>query len=88
MIAQLGKNYADGIDAKISGDELIDIALEKIAMIQYDLSGKYAYIECEEAPKLVTYYERNDFCRLDNGSPEAIYDTTEHYLVQMLKYLS
>jgi hypothetical protein len=53
-----------------------------------DLSGKYAYIECADTPKLIAYYERNEFRRIDDGDPAAVYDTTMPYLVQMLKYFS
>ncbi|MDR0876404.1 MAG: N-acetyltransferase [Clostridiales Family XIII bacterium] len=88
LIAQLGKNYSDALDVRISGDELINLALSKISEIQYDLSGKYTYIECFDTKKLIEYYERNDFRRIDSGSPETIYDTTKPYLVQMLKYFS
>ncbi|MDR0854100.1 MAG: N-acetyltransferase [Clostridiales Family XIII bacterium] len=87
LIAQLGKNYSDELDV-ISGDELINLALNKISEIQYDLSGKYTYIECVDTEKLIEYYERNDFRRIDSGSPETIYDTSKPYLVQMLKYFS
>lgn len=88
LIAQLGKNYADGLNAKIDGGDLMSVALKKISAIQYDLSGKYTYIECVDTPKLIEFYERNDFRRIDSGTPETIYDTTNPYLVQMLKYFS
>jgi hypothetical protein len=88
LIAQLGKNYTDALEVRINGDELIDLALKKIAVIQYELSGKYTYAECVDTPKLVEYYERNDFRRIDNGIPNAIYDTSKPYLAQMLKYFS
>ena len=40
LIAQLGKNYTDGLDKLITGDELLKIACDKVARIQFELGGK------------------------------------------------
>ncbi|MDR2162814.1 MAG: N-acetyltransferase [Clostridiales Family XIII bacterium] len=88
LIAQIGKNYTNGVDAKISGDDLVGIALKRIGAIQFDLSGQYAYIECEDKPKLIEYYKRNGFIRIDNGEPSKLYNHGKPYLVQMLKHIS
>ena len=39
LIAQLGKNYSNGLDKLITGDELLELACEKVARIQFDLGG-------------------------------------------------
>lgn len=89
LIAQLGKNYYNGYDQLITGDELLDQACSKIGKIQFDLGGKFTYIECEDKPKLIDFYSRNGFCKFDIRKLDR--DETEmlhgEYLVQMLKYI-
>ena len=88
LIAQLGKNYSNGMNRLISGDELLKIACEKVSKIQLDLGGKFAYLECEDKPKLIEFYTSNGFCEFDRRELDA--DETGldgKYLVQMLKYI-
>lgn len=89
LIAQLGKNYSNGYDKLISGDELLREACTKIAKIQFELGGRFAYVECEDKPCLTSFYERNGFCNFDSRALDA--DETEklsgEYLVQLLKYI-
>lgn len=89
LIAQLGKNYNNGYNRLITGDELLDIACEKISRIQYDLGGRFSYVECEDKPALVDFYSRNGFCEFDHRPLDA--DETDllsgEYLVQLLKYI-
>ena len=61
LIAQLGKNYTDGANEKISGDELLRAALDKLRQIQYHVAGSIAFLEAEDAPALVEFYNRNNF---------------------------
>lgn len=88
LIAQLGKNYANGYDALISGDELLKIACDKVSRIQMDLGGRFVYLECEEKHKLVDFYKSNGFCAFDKRKLDR--DETNldgEYLVQMIKYI-
>lgn len=88
LIAQLGKNYAQGLDKLITGDELLKIACDKVARIQFDLGGKFVYLECEDKPKLIDFYTSNGFCEFDRRTLDR--DETGidgDYLVQMLKYI-
>lgn len=89
LIAQLGKNYANGYNELISGDELLTEACDKIKQIQIDVGGKFAYLECEDKPKLTDFYSRNGFCEFDHRLLDR--DETDkmegEYLVQMLKYI-
>lgn len=88
LIAQLGKNYANGYDRLISGDELLFLACEKVAQAQIILGGRYAYLECEDKPRLLDFYERNGFCAFDrrNLDPDETGMSGE-YLIQLLKYI-
>lgn len=88
LIAQLGKNFKNGIDTLISGDELLQMACDKVSRIQLDLGGRFAYLECEDKPKLIEFYLSNGFCEFDRRPLDR--DETNidgEYLVQMLKYI-
>ena len=88
LLAQIGKNYANGYDRLINGDALLSIACDKIKGIQYDLGGRFAYVECEDKPKLVEFYRRNGFYEFDSRPLDR--DETGVFgdaLVQLLKYM-
>lgn len=88
LIAQLGKNYTNGYHELITGDQLLALACNKVRFIQYDLGGRYVYLECENKPKLIEFYSRNGFYLFDRRKLDK--DETDldgEYLVQMLKYL-
>ena len=88
LIAQLGKNYTNNYHTLISGGELLALACNKVAQIQLDLGGKFAYLECEDKPALVNFYRKNGFCEFDKRILDS--DETElegGYLVQLLRYI-
>lgn len=89
LIAQLGKNYTNGYNKLISGDELLKIACDTVAEVQMLIGGKIVYIECEDKTPLVNFYERNGFKQfserqLDYNDSKAM---DVKYLLQLLKYL-
>ena len=89
LIAQLGKNYLDGINNTIKGAELLKMAFDKIAMVQQVIGGRIAYLECEDKPKLLEFYSENGFCNfgkrlLDRDETESM---SGEYLIQLLKYM-
>lgn len=89
LIAQLGKNYRDGIDTLITGDELLSFAVEKVATIQQAVGGKVVYLECEDQPRLLEFYRRNGFTpfgkrTLDREERERI---PGHELIQLLRII-
>lgn len=89
LIAQLGKNYKNNYNDLITGDELLNEACDKISRIQFELGGRFAYLECEDKIKLTDFYSRNGFCNFDIRKLDK--DETDklsgEYLVQMLKYI-
>lgn len=89
LIAQLGKNYSDGYDKLITGDELLFLACKQIAQVQEVIGGKIVYLECEDNPRLINFYESNGFVNF--GTRQLDPDEKEFlkgkYLIQMLKYL-
>lgn len=85
LIGQLGKNYLNGNDTLISGDELLQMAIDKIKEIQNEIGGKFAYLECEDKPQLLNFYTRNNFFIFGNRPLDK--DETNivgNYLVQLL----
>jgi hypothetical protein len=90
LIGQLGKNYADGLDKLITGDELLKYACDKIRELYSIIGGgRIIYLECEDKFHLIDFYRRNGFIKF--GSRQLDPDETETlsgaYLVQMLKKL-
>lgn len=86
LIGQLGKNYADGNDTLITGDELLKLALDKVSEIQKNSGGRYTYLECEDNPKLIKFYESNGFIQFGkrNLDPDET-NIRGSYLIQLLK---
>ncbi|NTW04568.1 MAG: N-acetyltransferase [Peptococcaceae bacterium] len=89
LIGQLGKNYDNGYNELITGDELLGIAIVKVREGQAIFGGKFVYLECEDWPKLISFYSSHGFIafanrKLDNDEKENF---KKDYLVQMIKYL-
>lgn len=61
LIAQLGKNFANGNDTLISGSELLQLAVDKIRKIQKEIGGRFMYLECEDNEKLLKFYKNCNF---------------------------
>ena len=57
LIAQLGKNYAHGYENLITGNELLKIACDTVADAQRILGGRFVYLECEDTPRLMEFYQ-------------------------------
>lgn len=61
LIGQLGKNYTNGNNTLIAGSDLLQMAVEKVKKVQNEVGGRFVYLECEEKPKLINFYESNHF---------------------------
>lgn len=89
LIAQLGKNYANGYNDLITGDELLSEACNKIGWVQFELGGRFTYVECEDKEALISFYTSNGFVDFDRRKLDS--DETDklhgEYLVQLIKYL-
>lgn len=89
LIGQLGKNYTNGYNNLISGDELLKLAIDKVKKVQREIGGKTVYLECEDKDRLKEFYQSNgfvfyDYRKLDRDEIGCL---SGQYLVQMLKYL-
>lgn len=85
LIAQLGKNYADGLDKRISGEELLGLAINEVRRAQMIVGGKTTYLECEDTPKLRAFYERNGFSYI--GRRAAGDDDHSDLLLQYIRWV-
>ena len=86
LIAQLGKNFTNGADKKITGEELLVLAWDKIKEIQYLGGGIVTFLEAENEEKLLSFYRDNRFSQFDTRQTAS--DTDEaHELVQLLRLL-
>ena len=52
LIAQLSKNFTDGYNKLISGDELLTMACNIVSEIHLLAGGRIVYVECEDKPSL------------------------------------
>ena len=86
LIAQLGKNFTNGAERKITGEELLALAWDKIKEIQYLGGGMVTFLEAENEEKLLSFYRGNRFSQFDTR--QTALDTDEpHELVQLLRLL-
>lgn len=86
LIGQLGRNYK--YPKLISGDELLNMAIDTLRTVQSLVGGKFVYLECEDVDKLKEFYIRNGFQIFGERSLDR--DETDfsgHVLIQLLRYL-
>jgi predicted GNAT family N-acyltransferase len=81
LIAQLGRNFNPSLQGGISGDELLEIACDKVRELQMEIGGRFVYLECEDIPSLTEFYTANGFRRI---SQEYL---PKGELVRMMRYL-
>lgn len=86
LIGQLGKNYTNGYNTLISGDELLKIACKKVKEATDILGGRFVFIECEDNINLKEFYESNGFVCFGKRLIEEDEKTSNNskYLLQML----
>lgn len=61
LIAQLGKNYSLPKEKQISGDILLNFAMEIISDFKYSVGGIVEFLECLDNEFLLKFYTRNNF---------------------------
>ena len=87
LIAQLGKNFANGVNRRVTGEQLLQAAVETIKELQYMAGGMVVFLEAENDEKLMYFYEvENGFKRFDTKKVKTGAENG-HILVQLLKIL-
>ena len=87
LIAQLGKNFRYENDIRITGKQLLNLAIDKIREIQYMAGGKVMFLEAENKEKLLNFYERENGFKQFNTRPVMSKEEKGHTLVQLLQVL-
>jgi hypothetical protein len=85
LIGQISRNYALG-QGLISGDELLQLAMNIVRRAQRNLSGKMVYLESADHPKLIAFYERNGFVRMGHR-PHECEDAEQGQLSSFVQYI-
>lgn len=86
LIGQLGKNFANGADKRITGEELLEAAWNKIEEIQYRAGGVVTFLEANNEEKLLDFYKENRFQKFDTR--QTVSNNTEpQELIQLLRLL-
>ncbi len=57
LIAQFGKNAAVTPSNGISGDVLMEFVFSILREVQQNIGGGIAFLECEDHPKLLDFYQ-------------------------------
>ncbi len=85
LIAQFGKNYSDSVNESLSGDILMETALNILSSVQHDIGGGVVYLECEDKPPLLSFYKNENNCFREFGERYATEDDTKY--IQLLRFL-
>ena len=83
LLAQFGRNFSSKTQS-ITGHELMEITLSQIRYIQDLIGGKTVFLECEDKPKLIEFYQNYKFKLLD--APTHISKNNKE-LLQMYRIL-
>ena len=86
LIAQLGKNFTNGANEKITGAELLEAAWSKVEEIQYQAGGVVTFLEANNDKKLLSFYSNNRFVKFDTRQTVSK-NQEPHELVQLLRML-
>lgn len=87
LIAQLGKNFAGGANERVSGNQLLQAAVDTIKELQYIAGGMVIFLETDNDQKLLQFYEeQNGFKRFDIRETKDGIEQS-HTLIQLLKVM-
>ena len=86
LIAQLGKNFTEGAEKRISGADLLELAWSVVERIQYMSGGVVVFLELNNEEKLKEFYKENKFRQFDTRQVESK-EEEPHELMQMLRLL-
>ncbi|MBQ6435207.1 MAG: GNAT family acetyltransferase, partial [Synergistaceae bacterium] len=76
--------FALSKEKRISGDELLELALDIIYQAKYLLGGVIEFLECEDNEALMNFYERNGFRFFNSRVTQG---ESPHKLNQLLKFI-
>ena len=83
---QLGKNYNNGANDRITGEELLGLAIKQLQQLQYLAGGMVVFLETLNEEKLLSFYQGKGFQQFDSRLSESA-SHEPHELIQLLKIL-
>lgn len=88
LIAQIGKNDLPPDAAPFAGRELMALAEDKLRAVMRQIGGRAAYLECEEEPKLMAFYESLGFVRAAKRYDKSKADGADRLYHIYVKFLN
>ena len=81
LIGQLGKNYSEEAlnTGAITGQELLTLAYDDILKVKQVISAKYVWIECLDKERLVSFYRKFGFKKIEG------YESVKDNVVMIMK---
>ena len=83
LIAQFGKNYSEDASA-LSGNTLMQSAIDVLKKVQHDVGGGIVYLECEDNAKLLQFYTNDTNCYRQFGERFANAENVKY--IQLLRF--
>lgn len=69
---------------RITGEEILELAIERLKVIQYEIGGSVSFVETENNEKLLSFYENYGYKQFDTRITSS---DEPHELVQLLKLI-
>ena len=66
LIGQLGKNYNLPQEGQIKGKDLLALSFELLLELKKLITAKYVWLECQNTEKLINFYNRFGFEKIDD----------------------
>jgi len=66
LLGQLGKNFNLSESEQIKGNFLLSLAFELLLEAKELINAKYVWLECRNSEKLVDFYKKFGFEKIDN----------------------
>ena len=84
LIAQFGKNYEEDTENLLSGNSLMDNVMDILTAVQRDIGGGVVYLECEDKPQLLSFYQNENNCFRVFGERYSEVDQVKY--IQLLRF--
>lgn len=84
LIAQFGKNCEEREGEPVNGNSLMDSAMDILTAVQHDIGGGVVYLECEDKPQLLSFYQNDNNCFRVFGERYSEVDQTKY--IQLLRF--
>ena len=83
LLAQFGKNYGVDEGKCVSGSELMELVNDILLDIQWRIGGGIVYLDCEDRPNLISFYEDKGFQKF----AERFSEEDNQKYIQFMRFL-